>query len=69
MTVQTPTFRKKLTLNIHSRRAFINSTPQVQPTMTESSIAEGHILINAMPIITPQCRLRMYGINSRRSQT
>jgi secondary thiamine-phosphate synthase enzyme len=43
-------FRKELWFNIPSRRAFINITPQVVTALTESSISEGLLLVNAMHI-------------------
>ena len=43
-------FRKVLTLNIPSRRLFVNITPQVDKALSESGIAEGLCLVNAMHI-------------------
>ena len=43
-------FRKELTLNIPTRRAFVNITPQVQAALHESGIHEGLCLINPMHI-------------------
>ena len=43
-------FRKELWFNIHTRRAFVNITPQVQECLKESGIWEGFALINAMHI-------------------
>ena len=43
-------YRKELWLNIPSRRAFINITPQVQECLVESGIKEGLALVNAMHI-------------------
>lgn len=42
--------RQVLTLNIPSRRAFVNITPQVNEALAESGIAEGLCLVNAMHI-------------------
>ena len=43
-------FRKELTFNTPSRRAFINITPQVKDCLAESGIQEGMALVNAMHI-------------------
>ena len=43
-------YRKELSFNVPSRRAFINITPQVQQCLHESSIKEGLVLVNAMHI-------------------
>jgi len=43
-------FRKELTFNIPSRRAFVNITRQVEEALAESGIREGFILVNAMHI-------------------
>ena len=43
-------YRKELWLEIPTRRAFINITPQVKEALTQSGITEGLILINAMHI-------------------
>ena len=43
-------YRKVLTVNIPSRRAYINITPQVDAALKESGIKEGLILVNAMNI-------------------
>src|SRR5512137_2505108 len=43
-------FRKELVLNVPSRRAFINITPQVKEALKESGIKEGLCLVNAMHI-------------------
>lgn len=42
--------RKELWLNIPTRRAFINITPQVNEALRESGIQEGLLLVNAMHI-------------------
>jgi len=43
-------YRKELTFNTKSRRAFINITPQVEEALRESKIREGLVLINALNI-------------------
>ncbi len=43
-------YRKDLWLNIPSRRAFVNITPQVEECLHESDIKEGLVLVNAMHI-------------------
>ena len=43
-------FRKELWLEIPTRRAFINITPQVEDALRESGIQEGLCLVNAMHI-------------------
>jgi secondary thiamine-phosphate synthase enzyme len=43
-------FRKELTFNIPTRRAFLNITPQVKEALRESGIKEGLILVNPMHI-------------------
>ena len=43
-------FRKELTYNTKSRRAFLNITPQVDAALKESGIREGLCLVNAMNI-------------------
>jgi len=43
-------FRKELWLNIPTRRAMINLTPQVREALRESGIQEGLCLVNAMHI-------------------
>lgn len=43
-------FRKVLTMNIPSRRDYINITPQVRSALSESKIREGLCLVNAMHI-------------------
>ncbi len=43
-------YRKELTFNVPSRRAFINITPDVQTALRDSGITEGLCLVNAMHI-------------------
>ena len=43
-------YRKELWLDIPTRRAFVNLTPQVQSCLSESGITEGLCLVNAMHI-------------------
>jgi len=43
-------YRKELWLNVQTRRAFINITPQVMECLRESGIKEGLVLVNAMHI-------------------
>ncbi|MCF8068028.1 MAG: secondary thiamine-phosphate synthase enzyme YjbQ [Desulfobacterales bacterium] len=43
-------YRKELTFNVRTRRAFINITPDVEACLWESSIKEGLVLVNAMHI-------------------
>jgi len=43
-------YRKILTFNIKSRRAFINITPQIEECLKESGIKEGLLLCNPMHI-------------------
>jgi secondary thiamine-phosphate synthase enzyme len=43
-------YRKELFLNVPTRRAFINITPQVQQCIAESGIKEGLVLVNPMHI-------------------
>lgn len=43
-------FRKVLTLNAPTRRAFIHLTPEVEKALAESGIREGLCLVNAMHI-------------------
>ena len=43
-------YRKELTLNIPSRRGFVNITPQVEQALRESGIREGLCLVNPMHI-------------------
>ena len=43
-------YRKVLTVNIPSRRGFLNITPQVAQAVRESGVQEGLALVNAMNI-------------------
>jgi len=43
-------FRKELWLEIPTRRAFLNITPQVQACLEDSGVQEGLCLVNAMHI-------------------
>lgn len=43
-------YRKELTFNTKTRRAFINITPQVRDCLYESGIREGLVLVNPMHI-------------------
>jgi secondary thiamine-phosphate synthase enzyme len=43
-------YRKVLEMNIPSRMAFVNITPQVRTALKESGIREGLCLVNAMHI-------------------
>ena len=43
-------YRKELSLNVKSRRAFINITPQVEAALAESGIREGLCLVNSLHI-------------------
>ncbi len=43
-------YRKDLWFNVHTRREFINITPQVEECLRESGIQEGLCLVNAMHI-------------------
>jgi secondary thiamine-phosphate synthase enzyme len=43
-------YRKVIELNIPSRMAFVNLTPQVRAALKESGIREGLCLVNAMHI-------------------
>jgi secondary thiamine-phosphate synthase enzyme len=43
-------FRKELWLEVPTRRAFINITPEVEEYVRESGITEGLVLVNAMHI-------------------
>ena len=44
------TYRRELWLNIPTRRAFVNITPEVEASLRESGILEGLLLVNAMHI-------------------
>ncbi|MDD5718906.1 MAG: secondary thiamine-phosphate synthase enzyme YjbQ [Candidatus Krumholzibacteria bacterium] len=43
-------FRREIWLEVPTRRAFLNLTPQIEACVAESSIKEGLCLINAMHI-------------------
>lgn len=43
-------YRKELTINTTTRRAYVNITPSVEESLRESGIKEGLILVNAMHI-------------------
>ncbi|MFP4477190.1 MAG: secondary thiamine-phosphate synthase enzyme YjbQ [Desulfatibacillaceae bacterium] len=43
-------YRKVLTFNVPTRRAYINITPQVEQCLEESGVREGLCLVNAMHI-------------------
>lgn len=43
-------YRKELTFNTSTRRAYINITPQVEAALEESGVKEGIVLVNAMHI-------------------
>ena len=43
-------YRKELWLNVPTRRAFINITPEVDECLNKSGITEGRVLVNAMHI-------------------
>ena len=43
-------YRKEITLNIPSRRGFVNITPEVEIALNESGIQEGLALINPLHI-------------------
>jgi len=43
-------YRKELTFNTRSRRAYVNITPQVEAALKDSGIHEGLCLVNAMHI-------------------
>lgn len=43
-------YRKEIWMNVPSRRAFINITPQVAACVVESQVKEGLVLVNAMHI-------------------
>ena len=48
--VQMKSYRKELTFQTKTRRAYVNITPQVKATLAESGIREGLCLVNAMHI-------------------
>jgi len=43
-------YRKELSIQTRTRRAFVNITPQVQAALAESGVKEGLCLVNAMHI-------------------
>ena len=43
-------YRKELTVNTKTRRAYVNITPDVESVLRESGIQEGLCLVNAMHI-------------------
>lgn len=43
-------YRKELTFNTKTRRAYLNITREVQQCLNESGIKEGFVLVNAMHI-------------------
>jgi secondary thiamine-phosphate synthase enzyme len=43
-------YRKELTFNTKTRRAYINITPHVETALAESGVSEGLVLVNAMNI-------------------
>jgi len=43
-------YRKELTLNTPTRRAYVNITSNVQKAIDESNISEGLVLVNSMSI-------------------
>jgi len=43
-------YRKELSFYVPTRRAFINTTPQVNECLKDSGIKEGLVLVNAMHI-------------------
>jgi len=43
-------FRKELWFQLEGRRGFVNITPQVEQSLSESGIKEGIVLVNAMHI-------------------
>ena len=43
-------FRKEMTFNTKTRRAFVNITPHVESALFESKVKEGLCLVNAMNI-------------------
>lgn len=43
-------YRKELTMQIPSRRGFVNITPEIETAVRESGIKEGFVLVNAMHI-------------------
>jgi len=43
-------YRKEITVNTPTRRAYLNITPEVERSLQESGIKEGLVLVNAMHI-------------------
>lgn len=43
-------YRKELSFNTNTRRAYVNITPKVEQAIKESGIKEGLVLVNAMNI-------------------
>jgi secondary thiamine-phosphate synthase enzyme len=43
-------YRKELWMNVPTRRAFVNITPDVMEAVRESGVEEGLVLVNAMHI-------------------
>ena len=43
-------YRKELHMNVPTRRAYVNITPEVEQSIKESGIKEGLVLVNAMHI-------------------
>ena len=43
-------YRKELSINTKTRRAYLNITPQIEAALAESEIREGLCLVNAMHI-------------------
>ena len=43
-------YRKELSLEVPTRRAFINITPQIQECLRESGVREGLALVNSMHV-------------------
>src|SRR5947208_3652639 len=43
-------YRKELTMNVPSRRAYVNITREVQSAIDESGVKEGLVLVNPMHI-------------------
>jgi len=43
-------YRKELTINTSTRRAYVNITDEVQKAIDESGVKEGFVLVNAMHI-------------------
>ena len=43
-------YRQELSFNLHSRRGFVNITPELERCLAESGVHEGLLLCNAMHI-------------------